>query len=143
MSDDTIRANLFGNIDYAALTEAIAFVESGEPFSETISVSSNQTQTFDFDLGENKASIIFIQVLATQGTTDVDVSVHESTNYNKADKVYGVTSVSFTDTNPTGGPPAQGGGIPYVDATENEELHVKTVENSGNNGTVILKFKYI
>jgi len=142
-SEDEIDANLFGDIDYARLTEAIAFTRSGRPFQEQLTIAANQTQEFDLDFGRTKAALLFIQVVAASGTTDLDLSIHESDQRTKADKVFGVENVSVTDPNPTGGTPTQGGPLPYVDLTETDTLHVKTTENSGNNGAAVLRIKYI
>lgn len=143
MPDDEITANLFGDIDYARLSSSVAFVKSGRPITKQIEVGANETLQKEYDIGTNKTSILSVQTAVATGSTNVQLSIHESTQYNKTDQVYRAAEISSGDTDPTGGPVGNGDGIPYVDLTESETLHVQVVENSGVSGAVSLRINHI
>jgi len=142
-SNPPTDSNLFGDIDYALVTSAVAFTKSGKPLNKTVQLQANQTVEESYDLPKNKVTLLSVQIVATAGTTGTEVSIHEDTNYDNTDQVYRATGVSINDSDPTGGPVGNGDGIPYVDLTQSDKLHVQISENSGTAGAILLRIKYI
>jgi len=116
--------------------------EVGDLWKEEISVSAGSTETHDLSFPAPEASLIYIAIAAESGTTDCDLSIHESTDYDLTDQIFRATGISINDNTPTGGRPSTGS-IPYGEENGNSTIHIKTVENSGNDGTLLLKIRYL
>lgn len=137
-------AAVFGTVDYAQVINSIKSAGLGKPYTKQIDVTASQTETHELtDFPEENALLLFIQVVAIAGTTDSDLSIHNDDTYTAADMLYRVENVSIADVEPTGGAPNSVSGLPYVEADQEGVLHVQTTENSGNNGTILLKIQYI
>jgi len=116
----------------------------GAEYTNTISVTANSTEQHDLgDFPIAKGNIVLIEIVATSGTTDCDLSIHEDTTYDKTDMIFRATGISINDSEPTGGTPSGISGLVWDENNGNSTLHIKTVENSGNGGELDLRIRYI
>lgn len=130
----------FGGTDYTKSQGE----SGGELYEHTLSLTASQTEQFDLaDFPMAEGVIVFVQVIATSGTTDCDVTLHEGTSYDKTDMVFRAESVSVDDDVPTGGYPSSANGLPYEEEDGETKLHVETSENSATDGEILLRIRYI
>jgi len=141
MSTDDV--GIAGPVDYNQFLQALIAEDIGKPYTKQIELPAGATVTEAFDFPKSNASLMFIQMVAVGGTTDADLSIHEDDSYSKLDMIYSVSKVSIADQTPTGGYPNSAHGLPYNDANQNDKLYVSATENSGTNGALLLKVKYI
>jgi len=116
----------------------------GREYTTTLSVTANSTEQHDLgDFPIAKGNIVLIEIVATSGTTDCDLSIHEDTTYDKTDMIFRVTGISINDSEPTGGTPSGISGLIWDENNGNSTLHVKTTENSGSDGQLDLRVRYV
>lgn len=140
--EEEFFGSVYGSQNYGKQLQGLSRQARGYRDRTTISLNANETKQFGYQFEASEFSFLFIQVIATSGTTDTTLSIHEGTAYDSTDLIYQVTGISNTDALPSGGQPNNGAPLPYHEEDGNNVVHIKADELSGNAGEILVKMTY-